>query len=222
MSQASRTGDRGRLVVLPLAMVMAVAGASSLLRGSDGAGSGADVPGAPVGLRWLTVLLASCFYLLVAWCYLRRGRAVATSRSPVAHLVAVLATVTPFGFALLPAGPVGVGRAVAASLLLVAGSAWSVWALRSLGRSLAILAQARVVVQRGPYRWVRHPLYLGEVTACLGLALNVGTAAAALLWAALCGMQVFRAIREEEVLLRSLPDYAGYRVRTSALLPGVF
>jgi len=60
------------------------------------------------------------------------------------------------------------------------------------------------------------------VIACLGLALNVGTAAAALLWAALCGMQVFRAIREEEVLLRSLPDYAGYRVRTSALLPGVF
>jgi protein-S-isoprenylcysteine O-methyltransferase Ste14 len=163
-----------------------------------------------------------CFYALLAWCYLRRGRAVATSSSPLAHVVAVVATVTPFGFALLPAVRAGVSRSLAANVLLVAGSAWSVWALRSLGRSFGVVAQARTLVQRGPYRWVRHPLYLGEVVASLGLALNVGTVPAALLWVALCAMQVYRATREEDVLVRSLTDYAGYRLRTSALLPGVF
>jgi protein-S-isoprenylcysteine O-methyltransferase Ste14 len=217
MPDESFTRDRGRLLVLPTAVALAVAGAASLLRGP-----GAGGPAAVVALRSLTVLLASCFYLLVAWCYLRRGRASATSASAVAHLVAVVATVTPFGFALLPGRPIGLTRSVLASLLLVIGMAWSVWALRSLGRSLAILAQARSVVQRGPYRWLRHPLHLGEVVACLGLAVNRGTFAAALLWVGLCAMQIHRAGREEELLARSLPDYRDYRARTFALLPGVF
>jgi len=209
-------GDRGRLVVLPFAAGMAVVAGASLLRGSADRGG----TGAPVLLHWLTVLLTCAFYLLVGWCYLRRGRAVATSTSVPAHVVAVAATLTPFGYAALPAADPGVARSLAASLLLVAGTAWSVWALRSLGRSLAILAQARAVVERGPYRWIRHPLYLGEVVSCLGLALNCRTAAAAVLWLALCAMQVYRATREEQVLSRSLPDYPAYRARTSALLPG--
>jgi protein-S-isoprenylcysteine O-methyltransferase Ste14 len=220
MSISLSVRDPGRLVMLPVAVCLAAGAAGSLSRGlGDVEGRGLTTP---VVLRWVTTLLACCFYAVLAWCYLRRGRAVATSRSGLAHLAAVAATVTPFCFALLPAAQAGVLRSLAASVLLVAGTAWSVWALRSLGRSFGILAQARVVVQRGPYRWVRHPLYLGEVVACLGLALNRGTVAAALLWVGLCAMQVYRASREEEVLARSLPDYAGYRLRTSALLPGVF
>jgi protein-S-isoprenylcysteine O-methyltransferase Ste14 len=85
-----------------------------------------------------------------------------------------------------------------------------------------VLAQAREVVQRGPYRWVRHPLYTGEIVSSLGLAVTVGTAAAAAVWLAICGLQVYRAVREEQVLLLALPAYAGYRSRTAALLPGVF
>jgi protein-S-isoprenylcysteine O-methyltransferase Ste14 len=220
MSISSSVRDRGRLVIVPVAVCLGVATAASLSRALGGAAE--DGLTAPVVLRLVTTLLVCCFYAVVAWCYLRRERAVATSGSTLAHVVAVVATLTPFGFALLPAGPVPVGRSLAASVLLVLGTAWSVWALRSLGRSLSILAQARVVVQRGPYRWVRHPLYLGEVVASLGLALTVGSPAAALLWVGLCAMQVYRAGREEEVLSRSLPDYVGYRARTFALLPGVF
>jgi len=42
------------------------------------------------------------------------------------------------------------------------------------------------------------------------------------LWLALIGMQVYRARREEQVLLDALPGYREYRARTAALVPGLF
>jgi len=111
---------------------------------------------------------------------------------------------------------------LAADVLLLAGTAWAVWSLRFLGRNLSVLAQARDVVDHGPYRWIRHPLYAGEIVSALGLAIAAGSAAAAGLWLALCALQAYRALREEQVLLGALPGYRAYRTRTAALLPGIF
>ena len=166
--------------------------------------------------------LICAFYVLVIWCYMRRRPAVATSPSVTAHVAAVAATLAPLLFPLLPATAPGPARQIAGDVLLTLGMAWSVWALRSLGRSLSVIAQAREVVEWGPYRWIRHPLYTGEIVSSLGIAVMVGSAAAAALWLALCGLQVYRAVREEQVLLLALPAYLGYRSRTAALLPGVF
>ena len=77
----------------------------------------------------------------------------------------------PFAFPLLHGAPPGTGRQFVSDLLLVAGMAWSVWSLRFLGRNVSVLAQARDVVDRGPYRWVRHPLYTGEIVSSLGVAI---------------------------------------------------
>lgn len=225
--------DAGRAVMVPLAaltLVLDVRGQIVALLAS-GSGFGPDsAPGSgrELMLRAATVLLACSFYALIIWCYLRRGPAVATSPSVMASAIAVVATCTPFLFPLLAAPAVagavggGAGRQLAADLLLVAGTGWSVWSLRHLGRNLSVIAQARAVCGRGPYRFVRHPLYLGEIVSCLGLALAAGRAIAFCLWAVLVLMQAYRAVREEQVLLRALPGYRDYRARTAALLPGVF
>ncbi len=203
----------GRLIVVPLV---------ALLLGSDlwrlaGRGHGAT------GLMgWLNTLLICAFYAIVIWCYLRRGRAVATSPSALAHVAAVTATMMPFVFPLLPGQQAGTGQQLAADVLLAAGTAWAVWSLVSLGRNLSIIAQARAVADQGPYRWVRHPLYTGELVSALGIALVVGSAPALAIWLALCALQVYRATREEQLLLGALPEYRDYRRRTAALLPGVF
>jgi protein-S-isoprenylcysteine O-methyltransferase Ste14 len=42
------------------------------------------------------------------------------------------------------------------------------------------------------------------------------------LWVALCALQAYRAVREEQVLLLAVPGYRAYRARTAALLPGIF
>ncbi len=64
--------------------------------------------------------------------------------------------------------------------------------------------------------------YAGEIVSSLGLAIAANSYAALGLWLALCGLQIYRALREEQVLLRALPAYRAYRSRTAALLPGVF
>jgi protein-S-isoprenylcysteine O-methyltransferase Ste14 len=206
--------DLGRMIMVPGAAAMLALDLIALGHGARGGAGGA--------LRWLATGLVCAFYLLIICCYLRRGKAAATSDSLTAHVAAVAATMMPFAFPLLSAAPPGAGAQLAADALLVTGTAWSVWAVRSLGRNLSVVAQARGLAEQGPYRWVRHPLYTGELVSALGLAIAAGTPAAAVTWVILCLLQGYRAVREEQVLLRALPEYPSYRGRTAALLPGLF
>jgi protein-S-isoprenylcysteine O-methyltransferase Ste14 len=41
-----------------------------------------------------------------------------------------------------------------------------------LGRSFSVVPQARGLVRGGPYSFVRHPLYLAEEIALLGILLQ--------------------------------------------------
>jgi protein-S-isoprenylcysteine O-methyltransferase Ste14 len=206
--------DVGRLIMVPAATLMLVADAIVLTQSS---GEG------PAGtLRWVGNALVGVFYAVIIWAYLRRGPAKASSTSFAANAAAVVATLSPFAFPLLAGPTATIERALVADILLVVGTAWSVWSLGSLGKNLSIIAQARQVVEHGPYRWVRHPLYTGEIVSSLGLALIGGTVAAAGVWVVLVALQVYRARQEEQILVTTLPAYAAYRTRTAALLPGVF
>jgi len=95
-------------------------------------------------------------------------------------------------------------------------SLWSVWHLRS---SFSILAEARRTVVSGPYRYVRHPLYLGEALTLLGACLLIGTGIAMLFWAVVVGLQLARARIEEQKLSRALSDYRAYRRKTPFIFP---
>ncbi|MFG1912546.1 methyltransferase family protein [Kribbella sp. NPDC048928] len=202
--------DVGRLVMVPCATLMLCADALVLAQSS---GTGA--------LRWVGDVMVMTFYALIIWAYLRREPAKATSTSYAAHTAAVTATLLPFTLPLLAGGPPGAGQELVADALLVVGSVWSIWSLRSLGKNLSVIAQARDVVEHGPYRWVRHPLYSGEIVSSLGVLVAAGSPAAVGVWILLVALQVYRALREEHVLLGTLPAYADYRTRTAALLPGV-
>jgi protein-S-isoprenylcysteine O-methyltransferase Ste14 len=178
--------------------------------------------GGESALRSAGTLLAVAFYVLVIWCYLRRGPASATTGSVTARVAAVVATWAPFVIPWLhgaPPGPVWQG---VSDVLLLAGTAWAVWSLRSLGRNLSVIAQVRDVADGGPYRWIRHPLYAGEIVSTLGLAIAAHSLAAIAVWLGICALQAYRAVREEQLLLAVLPGYGAYRIRTAALLPGIF
>jgi protein-S-isoprenylcysteine O-methyltransferase Ste14 len=206
--------DVGRLIMVPAFAVALVADFFSLDHGAHSGAAGV--------LRSTGTVLVLAFYALAIWCYLRRRPAVATSGSVTAHAAAITATWLPFALPLVHGGLPGQGRIALSDVLLICGMAWAVWSLRFLDRNLSVLAQARDVVAQGPYRLVRHPLYVGEIVASLGLAIAVNSYTALALWLALCGLQIYRAMREEQVLLRALPAYRDYRSRTAAILPGVF
>jgi len=91
-----------------------------------------------------------------------------------------------------------------------------VYAARSLGPSLTPYPRPNDVgslVERGPYRVVRHPVYLGGVLFFAGFSLAlsplalVGTAALGLLWG-------LKASVEEGFLRARYPEYVRYCERT--------
>ena len=84
-----------------------------------------------------------------------------------------------------------------------------------------MVPQARGLVDTGPYRLVRHPLYLGEIVAVSGFAVRGGHWLHAVVLLALVGLQIYRAGREEVLLARQVPGYAAYVGRTWRIVPGV-
>ncbi|RME35639.1 MAG: isoprenylcysteine carboxylmethyltransferase family protein, partial [Gammaproteobacteria bacterium] len=76
------------------------------------------------------------------------------------------------------------------------------------------------LVTHGPYRWLRHPMYLSVLLVCGGLVwlpyhplkLTAWLALALLLWG--------KARYEESLLCRRYREYQDYRAATGAFLPG--
>ncbi len=214
----ARRPDLGRVVFVPFCLLLLVGNAGTIASGSAWRARPAPIAAVSVAAAVLTGL---CYWLIVT-AYFRRTSARATSRSTTAHLAAVVATLLPLAIPLTHAESRSLGELVPANLLLLAGLSWSLWSVRTLGRSFSVLAQARTVVTRGPYSLVRHPLYFGEIVASLGLVTLRPSLTGALMWLLLCGLQLFRAGQEEQVLAETFPEYAGYRQTTKRLVPALF
>ena len=78
------------------------------------------------------------------------------------------------------------------------------------------------LVQRGPYRWVRHPMYTSVLGAGLACAWAGQSVWAWLSLAALALVLAVKAHYEEQWMLAAHSGYAAYRVRTWRVLPGVY
>ncbi len=93
---------------------------------------------------------------------------------------------------------------IVSTVLILVGSAAAVVALLRLGRSFSMMAEARRLVTSRSYRYMRHPLYLAEELAIIGLFLQF-----ALLWTMLLlGVRIafqLRCMRNEETSSRRLP-----------------
>lgn len=133
----------------------------------------------------------------------RPGR---TMNTAYGWTLAVLGTFAPL--LILPAGQVLIPAQVAAAIMTV-GLFCSISAKIFLKRSFGIVPANRGIEREGPYKLVRHPIYLGYVIANIGF-LSVNFSA----WNALvyvsCWMAMVLRIRAEEEVLGSSPEYAAY------------
>ena len=77
------------------------------------------------------------------------------------------------------------------------------------------------MVEKGPYRLVRHPSYTGVLITFIGLGLAVQSGGALLVLLVVFGVSFgYRMLVEERTLLSELgPDYASYMKRTKRLIP---
>lgn len=106
--------------------------------------------------------------------------------------------------------------------LFLAGEGLRVWCITSLGPSWN--ARARVdpglrVVSHGPYRFLRHPNYLGVLLELVGLPLMGGAYATLALLFLPHLFVLLRRIRGEDALLFALPGYAEAMAGKAALWP---
>lgn len=158
-----------------------------------------------------------------------RARRSGRDRAPlVANLVAFgLYFPSLLAYSVGPAGSTAVLLASSGSLLAVAGAALVVRSRTDLGAAWSLVPRADQgtgLVTTGPYRLVRHPIYLGLALVATGAAVAFGSWPA--LAIALFGIVptfAWRARTEEKLLGRTFGErYAAYRQRTGMIIPRFF
>jgi protein-S-isoprenylcysteine O-methyltransferase Ste14 len=115
--------------------------------------------------------LNTCFFLLIIVLFFARSRANATSRSLLARTLAYVGTFTPLLLIFFRDRKTENVPALFSICIMVCGLAFSLYSLKTLGRSIGIVPQARTLVRSGPYRLIRHPLYVGEIVTFGGIIL---------------------------------------------------
>lgn len=124
----------------------------------------------------------------------------------------------------LPAwsGPV---TSIAGIVVLAIGIALVVAGIGALGRNLTATPRPKpgaALVERGPYRLVRHPMYAGAVIAAFGWALAVHGWLTLAYAVALFAFFDVKARREECWLREEIPGYAAYERRVPKLIPFIY
>ena len=112
-------------------------------------------------------------------------------------------------------------------MMLIGGSAFRIWAIRILGRFFTATVQiqdGQHIIQRGPYRIVRHPSYLGAYIAIIGSTVFLGSIIGFMV--AVIGMGIAYKLRidtEEETLAGAFgQEYREYQSRTARIIPCIW
>jgi protein-S-isoprenylcysteine O-methyltransferase Ste14 len=179
-------------------------------------------------------LIFACFAIFILFWIataFSTKRTVERAKIPVAAALLLLPFIAIemwfFGPRLMGSGatlwnPTPISAAIA-DVLALAGLAIMLWARVTLGRNWSggvVLKEDHELIQRGPYAYVRHPIYSGVFLLMLGFAVLKGRLSTfgvvfmviVLLW--------LKATQEEKLLISHFPtEYPAYRKRVKALIP---
>jgi protein-S-isoprenylcysteine O-methyltransferase Ste14 len=180
------------------------------------------------------LLILACWVLLIPYWNIsarsskpaaeRQGWASRLARLPVwlGYILLVAAWVHPFGMVI----PHTVIAAYLGVAICAAGLFTAIWSRKALGGNWSRdveLKQGHKLVERGPYRFVRHPIYTSH------LLLGLGTAVASDSVVGFAGLLSFfigfwiKLKQEENLPVSHFPDeYPAYKARVKALVPFVF
>lgn len=119
------------------------------------------------------------------------------------------------------------GLAAAGLVLTLLGHALVVWAMAANPFFSAVVRiqedRGHQVAAGGPYRWIRHPGYLGAIIFSFGIPFLLSS-----WWALIPGilsviLYVLRTALEDQTLIAELPGYKGYANHVGfRLIPGVW
>jgi protein-S-isoprenylcysteine O-methyltransferase Ste14 len=173
---------------------------------------------------WPSLLSGFClasFYMLLALLVMTRSPAKAQADGPLPRIAAFVGTYMPWTITFFGKTDQALPNLLSTACVLI-GMIMMLVTIRHLGRSFSLVPQARSVVQTGPYRWIKHPLYLAEEIAIVGLVLQYLTPVAVIVLVLHIGVQVCRILYEEDLLRRNFPEYSSYEASRWRLIPYVW
>ncbi len=137
-------------------------------------------------------------------------------------LVVPHSLVTGLNALVVPHSLVTEGIAVCVCILGLLGAIWARRTLAENWSSEVVFKENHELVEQGPYRWVRHPIYTSILLMVLGSVLAAGHIASFIgLLFMVSGLWI-KLRQEEALMLRHFPaQYAAYRSRVKALIPFV-
>jgi protein-S-isoprenylcysteine O-methyltransferase Ste14 len=111
-------------------------------------------------------------------------------------------------------------------LLEIAGIALGIWAILSMGiGNFGIRPEPlekSVIITKGAYRWIRHPMYLALLLTTLPLVIADFSYWRLGIWLVLLIDLLIKLNYEERILLSTLTGYQEYRQQSYRLIPFVY
>jgi protein-S-isoprenylcysteine O-methyltransferase Ste14 len=173
---------------------------------------------------WPSLLSSFClasFYMLVALLIMTRSPAKAQADGLLPRVAAFVGSYLPWTISFLGKTDQALPNLASTACVLI-GTIMMLVAIRHLGRSFSLTPQARSVVQTGPYRRIKHPLYFAEEIVVVGVVLQYLTPLTVIVLVLHIGVQACRILYEEDLLRRNCPEYSSYEASRWRLVPYVW
>ncbi len=188
--------------------------------------SGQALGDAPPSWKFLAEVVSRSstilFLGLLSTLFIIRLEPIKKAKGILPRVLAVAGTFSMTLVTIFPRANLSLSQTVIASLISLVGTGLSLFALAHLGRSFSVMAEARRLITSGPYRVVRHPLYVFEAMASLGILLQFFSFYSVLIYLAHCFLQLQRMKNEEAVLEVAFPEYQSYKLKTARLIPRIY
>jgi protein-S-isoprenylcysteine O-methyltransferase Ste14 len=184
--------------------------------------SGRELPDVVYILNIVMRLSVIAYLVVIAATLLVRVRPAAKARGIEPRISALIGTFLLTVIVLFPRRELSPGADMVSTLLTLGGTVFAVVVLTQLRASFSIMAEARQIVTAGVYSVVRHPLYLAEEIAAIGVVMQFFSLWTAVILALQIGFQLRRMQNEEVILTEIFPEYPAYRDRTARILPGIY
>lgn len=143
------------------------------------------------------IAIAVSEMLSVVFILIRKPGQIDVRAYPV--IVAFLGTSLPL---LARTGGAHLAPPAVVAVLMFAGLIVTISAKIALNRSFGLIAANRGVKRGGPYRLVRHPMYLGYFVTQVGMLLDSFSLTLAAIYAVAWTMQILRISEEEKILMQ--------------------
>jgi protein-S-isoprenylcysteine O-methyltransferase len=170
-------------------------------------------------------VLVANFAIVLAWVVRNREARGDRRRDLVPLILLAMLVDVAIGYARI--GPMPHWLFYVGEALFIAGGVFTTWSYSRLGRNLSPYVEVlpdHVVIEAGPYRYLRHPGYLGQLIAFVGLGLALQSWVALLLILIVAVVLLTLRIRmEEQHMAKGLGQpYTDYMARTKRLIPFVW